>query len=120
MSSITNDKINRGFYMESFEKQMYERALRQNDVYAKALANFMFREIIEDAHAKYNISQEDIEDMCKNAVDRAALFLSIQESDLYRPFAVYALPGLEWDKADIDTDFAKDFILKLHAIGENI
>lgn len=36
--------------------------MNQLDVHYKVLANFMFREIIEDAHTKYNISDEN---MCK-------------------------------------------------------
>ena len=106
--------------MGSFEKQMYEVALKQNDVYAKAIANFIFREVIEDAHAKYNISQEDMKKMCKNAVDRAALFLTIQGTDLYKAYAVYSLPALEWEDADTDTDFAEKFIAALRYIGDNI
>ncbi len=46
--------------MEDTLKMMYERALQQNDVYPKALANFVFKQVIETAHVKYNISQEDI------------------------------------------------------------
>lgn len=40
---------------------------------AKAIANFVFREVIEDAHTKYNISQDDMRDMCKEAVNRSAV-----------------------------------------------
>ncbi|MBQ6416825.1 MAG: hypothetical protein IJJ65_11320, partial [Butyrivibrio sp.] len=36
-------------------------------VWPKALANYMFREIIEDAHVKYGISQEDMKEMNKKA-----------------------------------------------------
>lgn len=34
--------------------KMYKAANSQNNVYPKALANFLFREIIEDVHSKYN------------------------------------------------------------------
>lgn len=40
---------------------------------AKALANFLHREIIEDYHVKYNISQKDMEIMNRKAVDRAKI-----------------------------------------------
>ena len=46
--------------MEDTLKMMYERALQHNDVYSKALANFVFIQVIETAHVKYNISQENI------------------------------------------------------------
>lgn len=66
-------------------------ALSQRDVYPKALANFLFCEIIEDAHSKYNISQEDMRAMNKEAVNRAMLFLTIKSnSELYRAFAIEA------------------------------
>lgn len=74
---------------------------KQTDVKAKALAYFLFREIIEDAHAKYNISQDDIQTMCKVAVDRAAAFLKIQKnSDAYYAFNLNAIYTTEWDDAD--------------------
>lgn len=55
-------------------------AMKQSDAYYKALANFMFRELIEDAHAKYNISDEDMKDMCKKAVNRAMFYVNSQRS----------------------------------------
>lgn len=67
------------------DKNMLLAALTQKDVYPKALANFMFREIIEDAHTKYHIAQEDMKVMCKEAVNRAALFIAIQtDPQLYK------------------------------------
>jgi len=59
--------------MADFEKELLAAAKAQDGAYAKALANYLFREIIEDAHAKYNISQADMEDMRYMAVNRAAL-----------------------------------------------
>lgn len=106
--------------MGNFEKQLYEMSAKQKDVYAKALANFMFREVIEDVHVKYNISQDDIKEMCKEAVNRAALFLSIQETELYKPFSIYSLPALEWDDANIQTEFANDFIETLNSISKEL
>jgi hypothetical protein len=77
-------------------------ALSQKDVYPKALASFLFREIIEDAHVKYNISQEDMKAMCIDAVNRAALFLAIKDKpELYTAFAIHALQGVEWDEAEL-------------------
>ena len=59
-------------------RTMYERTIDKglaiNNV-AKALAYFVFRGIIEDVHAEYNISQEEMKAMNKKAVNRAAAFL---------------------------------------------
>lgn len=88
--------------MDSTDKNMLIAALSQKDVYPKALANFMFREIIEDAHAKYNISNEDMKAMNKEAVNRAMLFLTIKsDPDLYRAFAIEALGCNEWDESEM-------------------
>lgn len=91
--------------MDSTDKNMLIAALSQKDVYPKALANFMFREIIEDAHAKYNISNEDMKAMNKEAVNRAMLFLTIKsDPDLYRAFAIEALGCNEWDESEMTED----------------
>lgn len=63
----------------------------------------MFREIIEDAHSKCNISQEDMKAMNKEAVNRAMLFLTIKsDPDMYRAFAIEALGCEEWDESGND------------------
>lgn len=51
--------------------------MNYDDLFAKALANFLHREIIEDAHSKYKISQEDMELMNRKAVNRAKLLTEI-------------------------------------------
>lgn len=60
--------------MDDLDKLLVSKALKIKDAHAKALAVYLFREIIEDAHVKYNISQEDMKAMCKTAANRAALF----------------------------------------------
>ena len=84
-------------------KLMLMNGLSQSDSYPKALANFMFREIIEDAHAKYNISDEDIREMCKTAVNRAALYIAIARhcDPVYmQAFAIHAADCTGWDDAE--------------------
>ena len=88
--------------IDEFEKSLLHFAASQNDAYPKALANYMFREIIEDAHAKYNISQDDMKAMCKAAVNRAAMFFKLlDEPQLYKAFVIYAAVGATWDDAEI-------------------
>lgn len=94
--------------MGTFEKQMIQEALQLNDTYPKAIADFLFREIIEDAHVKYSISQEDMRDMCKRVVDRAALLLKIMAMpDIYRAFAIYAFWGSDFDDAEDTPEIKK-------------
>lgn len=102
--------------MGSFEQAMLNVAFGLKDTYAKALASYLFREVIEDAHAKYNISQSDMRDMCKTAVNRAALFLEIREDPaLYRAFAIHAIEGVEWDDAE-ETEDTKSELATLKTI----
>lgn len=89
-------------------------ALKQSDAHYKALANFMFREIIEEAHTKYNISDEDMEAMCKKAVNREMVYVNSQKSrDKAKrdAFLLYALYGLEWDDAETTDDVIKQYEL---------
>ncbi len=69
----------------------------------KALANYMFREIIEDAHAKYGISQEDMKEMNKKAANRAKAFLDVivQDPKMLQAFTSYAAFVMEWDAPEI-------------------
>ncbi len=85
--------------MNDFIEKLYNKTISRDNVYAKALAHLLFREVIEDAHSKYNIPQEDIKKMCKDAVNRAALFLEIQKDpDLYKAFAIEAFDSAKWDE----------------------
>ena len=103
--------------MGSFERELLNTAFSMKDAYAKALASYLFREVIEDAHVKYNISQADMKDMCKTAVNRAALFLSIKDDPaLYRAFAIHAIEGFEWDDAE-QTDDTRSELATLKTIG---
>ncbi len=103
--------------MEDPMKVLLDGALKISEWESKALAGFLFREVIEDAHVKYNISQEDMKVMCKDAVNRAAMFLKIKGTDLYRAFAIHALEGFEWDDPE-ETDFLKETIELLRSVTE--
>ena len=82
-----------------------------NSDQAKALANFIFREIIEEAHSKYGISQEDIRAMCKTAVNNAAFFLELErggghfkdkdtDTALERFCYLQGMYGISWDEPE--------------------
>lgn len=105
--------------MNESDKLMLIAALSQKDVYPKALASFMFREIIEDAHAKYNISQEDMKAMCKEAVNRAAAYVYAIKDDpkLYKAFAVHAINGVEWDESETTGELL-DHMAMLYELAE--
>lgn len=95
-------------------KMMMSLAYSRTDAYPKALAYFMFREIIEDAHAKYNISDEDMKAMCKMAVNRAALYIALARDPdpIYlRAFAVNAAMCTGWDDAEQTEDIEREMDL---------
>jgi hypothetical protein len=95
----------------SADMNMLIAAYSQKDVYPKALASFMFREIIEDAHVKYNISQEDMKAMCKKAVSRAAAFIAIKDDPrMYKAFAIHSINGFEWDESEMTEDLMEDMV----------
>lgn len=89
------------------------------DYQSKAVANYIFREIIEDAHAKYNISQEDMKSMCKQAVNRASLMLEfLAEPDLADTFfSIEACAGKEWDNPEVTDEIQKMWIQINEAAG---
>lgn len=88
-------------------------------VWPKALANFMFREIIEDAHVKYGISQEDMKEMNKKAANRAKAFLDVivQNPKMFQAFASYAAFVMEWDAPEI-TEEEEDIIEMLDNMAD--
>jgi hypothetical protein len=91
-------------------EQMMMVAFSQTDSYPKALANFIFRDIVEDVHAKYSISDEDMKEMCKKAVDRAALYITFARNPdpIYlKAFAVHAAGCTGWDDAEQTEDIEK-------------
>lgn len=92
-----------------FEKQLLESVSDIPYIKAKALANFIFREVIEDAHTKYNISQEDIKTMCQEAVNRCYLYLSIQGTNLEHGFDIFGYACSNWDNPCPNTEYVEQF-----------
>jgi len=77
---------------------------------AKALTNFMFREIVEDAHSEYNISQEDMEKMCQKAMNRAALYIKFtrsKEPEALQAFRIFAYGCEEWEPPKVNAEIKK-------------
>ena len=68
MKESTNKEIIKNIDNSFKDKEIRIRLL------SKALAHYMFREIIENAHSRYGISQEEMKEMNKIAANRARLF----------------------------------------------
>ena len=85
----------------------------------KALANHLFREVIEDAHAEYGISDKDMESMNRKAANRAKLFVEkvMINPEMLEAFSVLAIEVLNWDKPVLtDDEESHEDLLKLLAL----
>ncbi len=105
------DAIDIGRY-EHYTK--LKKMVNTGDAEAVALANFLFREVIESAHTEYEIPQEEMMAMCKEAVNRAAFyrqmmsgkgqFSEYSENELEKIRKIFvgieSLLGLNWDDAE--------------------
>ena len=109
------------------KRTLYERILDKNlsvNTAAKSLAYFLFREIIEDIHSKYNITQEEMMEMNKKSVNRAAAFLGCIGNDelLSSLVQMLSLETTGWDnpKETADTrrflEMASEFASELHSM----
>lgn len=89
--------------------ELYKKASSMSNAHAKALAYYLFRGVIEKAHAKYKISQEDIKEMCKDAVNRAALYIKLcDDPKLIRAFLIEAMDCSQWDEPEMTQDILED------------
>lgn len=89
--------------------EFYKRASLISNAHAKALANYLFREIIEESHGKYKISQADMKQMCKTSVNRAALYIKLcDDPKLKRAFLIEAMVCQQWDEPEITQDILEE------------
>ena len=100
-----------------FLLQTYAATFKENpdlqDLKAKALAYYLFREIMEDVHAKYKISDDEMKEMNIKAANRAKLFLEgiMNDKWLTLAFTIEASMCTGWNRAEISESEIKDFEL---------
>ena len=80
----------------------------KNSLEAKGLAYVLCRELIEDAHAEYKISDEEMKRINKRAVNRASLLMKLKE-EYPKAYETYlaanaALYCSDWDEPEEDED----------------
>lgn len=79
---------------KTLSSELYLKSLEDKNAAAKALAHYMFSGVIEDAQRKYDISQEDINSMYEDALNRAAaLVRSMGCTDPIEPLTAYFYDG---------------------------
>lgn len=86
-----------------FLSAMLQKGERMEDLLPKALSAFLFREVIEDVHSKYNISQEEMMRMNKEVCNRAKLFVDeiMPDPVMQMAFMVEAIQCNDWDAPEI-------------------
>lgn len=79
--------------MDDIIKQMLTKVMEDKHSGAKALAHFMFREIVEDIHAEEKITDEEMKDLNKAACNRAAFLIEhiLLNEDLRTAFRIEAI-----------------------------
>ena len=94
------EQINEGMM---FLTALANRGDNFDDLLPKALAHYLFREIIEDVHTKYGISQEEMKQMNKKAANRAKLFVErVSGNELLEvAFSCMAVYCDGWDAPEI-------------------
>ena len=108
--------------MEKFEGMAsLTDAMSDEHAAAKALANFMFRQIVEDIHAEGKITNEEMKRLNKEAVNRAALLMDdiFQNRDTKMAFLIEAAGCGHWDPPE-SNEYLDDVREKLHRIGSEL
>lgn len=95
--------------MDSFTKQMIDKVMEDEHSAAKALAYFMFREIVEDIHAEGKITDEEMKGLNKAACNRGAFLLEhiLPNEDLRTAFRIEAINCTGWDPPEIDEELER-------------
>jgi hypothetical protein len=77
----------------------------------KALAYFLFRELVEDIHADGRISQAEMKELNRRAVNRAKLFLDLISDEDVVPFKLLVMTQniytIDWDEPCETEEIAK-------------
>ncbi len=85
--------------MDDITENFIQQSL--NDEYAlpKALAHFIFREIIEDIHADNRITDVEMEQLNREACNRAGFFVSyiMNDPNMRNAFTIESMMSREWD-----------------------
>ena len=86
--------------LKSFARKMFDKRDENfYDLYSKALAHFMFREVVEDIHAQGKITNAEMADLNREAANRAKFFLEniAEDPAMQKAFCMDAIMCNEWD-----------------------
>lgn len=79
--------------MEEFLEGMLMTAMKDENAGAKALASYMFRDLVDDIHSEGKISEAEMEQLNREACNRAALFWNyiMTNKDMRTAFLIEAV-----------------------------
>ena len=89
------------------EKQLFRSLIRDKDIMPKALANYMFREVIEEG-APLPLS----------IADEAVIMQAMPYEELQRAVVLFGYSTSEWDAPD--DEIVKEDFAKLVELAENL
>ena len=75
-ASIQINTWNRGNLYGRFLEGMLMTAMKDEYAGAKALASYMFRDLVDNIHSEGKITEAEMEQLNREACNRAALFLN--------------------------------------------
>ena len=89
--------------MDTARIAMLATAMQDEHAAAKALAHFMFREIVEDIHAQGKITDAEMKELNKEACNRAELLMEhiLPVRDLRMAFNIESIFCNGWDDPEI-------------------
>lgn len=94
--------------MDGATKSFLKAGISQSNAEAKALANYLVIEVIDDALFKYNILDNDMREIRKKATNRASQYLNLcKNSRLRTAFLIEAAPCSKWDEPEITEDIKR-------------
>ena len=76
---------------------------------AKALAHFLFREVVEDIHSEGKITDAEMKQLNKTALNRASYFTEhvLTSPDMKNAFKIEAILCTGWDDPEMTEDLIK-------------
>lgn len=92
--------------MDDFTLSLLANAVSDEHSLAKAVAHFMFREIVEDIHAEGRISDAEMKELNKEACNRAAILIDYIFKDKYMAtaFRIESCNCTGWDNPKMTAD----------------
>ena len=95
--------------MEESLENMLMTAMKDEYAGAKALASYMFRDLVEDIHSEGKITDAEMEKLNREACNRAALFWNhiMTNKDMRTVFLIESLNVTGWDSPVMTDDMKK-------------